>query len=180
KPVTIYLTDWLARTGYPKFDISSLDSIKIEKYLSTPLLKSESEILAQMKAMRSALTNARDTSMQTISDAQLREIVVESSKDMGVTLLVNQDNAIIGVTFAQFVLEGMIDKEMKELTLIAIKREQLPVLMRHWDKSYQPTRAKQLSILHKIIEHVLAKNPAKYSHEVNVPPQTSENQYDGL
>jgi len=70
---------------------------------------------------------------------------------MGATYLLDQDNAIIGTAFAQLVLEGHIAPDLKKLTVTAIQRELLPMLINRWEPSYRETRRTQLLKMLRVI-----------------------------
>ena len=89
--------------------------------------------------------------MKELDDMQLREVVITSSKGMNGIFLLGQDNAIIGIGFAQFVLEGHIDNDIKALTIIAIKRPLLPMLINRYDNDYRDKRKHQLTKMQLII-----------------------------
>jgi uncharacterized protein YfeS len=59
-------------------------------------------------------------------------------------MLVGQDNAIIAVGFGQFVLEGKIDNDIKDLTKKAIKRQLTTELINEFKSDYRETRRGQL------------------------------------
>jgi uncharacterized protein YfeS len=51
-----------------------------------------------------------------------------------------RDNALVAVCFGQLVLEGQIDPEMKELTLIALERQKQPAFMEEFRQEYHQRR----------------------------------------
>ena len=72
---------------------------------------------------------------------------------MGYTYLQGMDNAIIAVGFGQFVVEGKMDDDIKNLTKIAITREQLPFMLERWGEHQgvrQDMLVKMLADLDKI------------------------------
>ncbi|MEI9943022.1 MAG: hypothetical protein WDN26_02265 [Chitinophagaceae bacterium] len=81
----------------------------------------------------------------------MRKIVLSSSQQMGGDFLLGQDNAIIGTGFAQFVLEGKIDDELKALTITALNRQLLPVLIDRYDDNYRDERKEQLTKMLEVI-----------------------------
>jgi uncharacterized protein YfeS len=66
--------------------------------------------------------------------------------------LLGQDNAIIGVGFAQFVLEGHIENDIKDLTTTAIKRQLLPLLINRYDEDYRGKRKEQLNKMLEVVK----------------------------
>jgi uncharacterized protein YfeS len=86
-----------------------------------------------------------------MDDNQLRDLINSANREMGGTYLVGQDNAIIGTGFAQFVLEGKVDNDIKALTITAIKRQLLPLLINGYDDKYRDTRKQQLTKMLEVI-----------------------------
>ena len=86
-----------------------------------------------------------------LDDKQLRQIVISTANGINRDYLLAQDNAIIGIGFAQFVLEGRIDKDIKLLTTIAIKRELLPILINDYDENYREKRREQLTKMLSVV-----------------------------
>ncbi|MBK7880597.1 MAG: hypothetical protein IPJ83_08595 [Saprospiraceae bacterium] len=78
-----------------------------------------------------------ESSGKQIDEAQLREIMAAASSNMGGSLLLGIDNAIIAVGFGQFVIEGKIDEDVMAMTKTAINRELLPILIDKWDGEYK-------------------------------------------
>lgn len=70
---------------------------------------------------------------------------------MGGSFLLGQDNAIIGTGFAQFALEGRVDIDLKTLTITAIKRQLLPVLINRYDENDRNKRKEQLTKMLAVI-----------------------------
>jgi uncharacterized protein YfeS len=151
-----YLKDLIERWQYPYFDYNEMDTSKINAYITSKANPDESAIEQQMQLMREAFKNSPDTSMKNIDDKQLKEVILASSKEMGGSFLLGQDNAIIGTGFAQFVLEGHMENDIKGLTITAIKRQLLPLLINRYDESYRDKRKQQLT---KMLEVVSKANP---------------------
>jgi len=64
------------------------------------------------------------------------------------------DAAIVAIAFGQLYLEGTIDKDFKELTKTAIKRELIPELLNLWPEEYKPVREKELKKMLAVIDQV--------------------------
>lgn len=94
---------------------------------------------------------AKDSGSE-FSEEQFKELITTISGGMGETFLTGIDNAIIGVGFGQFVLEGKIDEDIKALTQTAIKRELLPILLEKWTNEYQASRVNQLNQMLKVLD----------------------------
>ena len=73
------------------------------------------------------------------------------SSDIGVRMFLGIDDAIIATGFGQLILEGKIDKELKELTLIAIERQLLPFSLNLFEKSLREVRVEKLKRMKEII-----------------------------
>ena len=148
-----FLKELIQRWQYPYFDYNEMDTAKIKAYITSQANPDEHAIEQQMQMMREAFKNSPDTSTNNIDDKQLREIMNASSKELGGSFLLGQDNAIIGIGFAQFVLEGHIDNDIKALTITAIKRQLLPLLINRYDDNYRDVRKQQLTkmldVIHK-------------------------------
>ena len=149
-PVT-YLKDLIARWQYPFFDYNEMDTTKIKEYINQKKQLSEADIQQQINTLKEINKNSADTSSMKLDDKQLREVILSSSRGMNGIYLLGQDNAIIGIGFAQFVLEGRIDNDIKSLTITAIKRQLLPLLINRYDESYRDKRKQQLTKMLAVI-----------------------------
>jgi uncharacterized protein YfeS len=67
-------------------------------------------------------------------------------------MIIVQDNAIIAIGFGQFVLEGKIDNDIKDLTKKAIKREMTDELLVHFISDYQQVRKEQLARMLAVVD----------------------------
>jgi uncharacterized protein YfeS len=147
----IYLKDLIARWQYPFFDYNEMDTTKIKEYINQKKELSEADIQQQINTLKEINKNSPATSSMKLDDNQLREVILSSSKGMNGIYLLGQDNAIIGIGFAQFVLEGHIDKDIKSLTITAIKRQLLPLFINRYDTNYQDKRKQQLTKMLEVI-----------------------------
>lgn len=149
-----YLKELVASWQYPFFDWYEMDTQKIKAYISSKATINEADVQQQMQQMREVFKNAADTAMQKMSDVQLRELILSTSGEMGGVYLLGQDNAIIGTGFAQLVLEGTISGELKNLTITALKRQLLPILINRYDTDYLETRKNQLTKMLEVINKI--------------------------
>jgi len=95
-----------------------------------------------------------DWNYKTYNFQQADTIEIEKylkSSDIGVRMFIGIDDAIIATGFGQLILEGKIDKELKELTLIAIERQLMPFSLNLLDKSLREERADKLKRMKEII-----------------------------
>jgi uncharacterized protein YfeS len=72
-----------------------------------------------------------------LSDEEIHQIVTAALNNMGISYLVNLDEAIVGTAFAQFVLEGRIDPTLKYYVTKSLKREMLGILTCQFGKADQ-------------------------------------------
>ena len=149
-PVT-YLKDLIGGWQYPFFDYNEMDTTKIKEYIVSKANPDEKAVQQQMQLLKEAFKNSSDTSMNNLDDKQLRDLIISTSKEIGGSYLLGQDNAIIGIGFAQFVLEGHIDNDIKALTITAIKRQLLPLLINRYDDNYRYKRKQQLTMMLEVI-----------------------------
>ena len=145
-----YLKETIERWQYPFFDYNEMDTTKINEYINRKANLDEAAIQQQIQTLKEINKNSPDTSMK-LDDAQLREVIISSSNSMGGMYLLGQDNAIIGTGFAQFVLEGHIDNDIKSLTITALKRQLLPLLINRYDENYRDKRKQQLTKMLEVI-----------------------------
>ena len=131
-----------------------MDSSKIISYINSEKKLDDSYIEEQLKIFKEILKNSADTTQKNTDDSTLRTIIIESAKSMNGTFLLGQDNAIIGTCFAQFALEGRVDKELKEITRLAIKRQLLPILIDRYDEPYKTTRTEQLTKMLLVLDSI--------------------------
>ncbi len=150
----VYLKELIASWQYPFFDWYEMDTQKIKAYIFSKATIDEATIQQQMQQMKEALKNTSDTAIQKIDDEQLRQVIISTSGTIGGIYLLGQDNAIIGTGFAQFALEGKISSELKNLTITALKRQLLPVLVNRYDPGYIETRKYQLTKMLEVINKV--------------------------
>ena len=143
-----YLNDLIAGWNYPYFDPNELDSIKIQNYIAKDVVFDDSTLFS----MKQGLKNMAFKDNKEMSDSEINQ-TINASKNMGITFLTGQDEAIIATGFAQLVLEGMISPELKKLTVIAIKRQLLPLLLTRYPVDYQKTRRDQLTKMLYVIRN---------------------------
>jgi uncharacterized protein YfeS len=147
----IYLKDLIARWQYPFFDYNEMDTTKIKEYIYQKKELSEADIQLQITTLKEINKNSADTSSMKLNDEQLREVILSSSQGMNGIYLLGQDNAIIGIGFSQFVLEGRIDNDIKSLTITALKRQLLPLFINRYDDNYCDKRKQQLAKMLEVI-----------------------------
>ena len=76
---------------------------------------------------------------------------------MGGLYLLGQDNAIIATAFAQLALEGCIDSGLKTITITAIKRQLLPILINRYDAVCRATRTDRLEKMLEVVRKAVSK-----------------------
>jgi uncharacterized protein YfeS len=148
-----YLEELIQSWGYAPFDFNEMDTAKILAYISAKPTMSESEIESQLVTFREILKNSPDGSGKEMSDDQLRQVIIGSS-GIGDRCLLGIDNAIVAIGFAQFVMEGEMDKDMQLLTATALKRQLLPMLISRYDVNYQEKRKTQLTKMLDVVNRI--------------------------
>lgn len=78
----------------------------------------------------------------------------QALNDIDSRMLIGQDNAVIAVGFGQFVLEGKIDQDIKDLTKNAIKRELSAYLIDEFRSDYRETRKGQLEKMLRVVDQM--------------------------
>ena len=148
-----YLDELLNQWGLPKFDIYELDTSKIKAYLTNNDSGDVSSFAEYIPEMKKQFEEVAKREGKEFDEAQFEQFLELSNKGMGHRYLLGMDNAIIAIGFGQLGLEGKIDDDIKNLTRIAITREQLPIMLEEWGE-YQRVRqdilAKMLADLDKI------------------------------
>lgn len=79
-------------------------------------------------------------------------VVRQLLSDIPARLLIGQDNAVIAVGFGQFVLEGKIDNDIRELTKLAIQRELTAELIDSFVSNYREIRKTQLEKMMVVVD----------------------------
>ena len=135
----LYLKQLIDAWNFPPFAWDELDTTKIKLYITTPAHPDESFIAQEIEMLRKE--NERYSSMpgggKKLTDEQLRQIVLNSQKNMGASYINEIDEAIIGTAFAQFVIEGKADPTIKNYVVKAIQREMLPIITRQFGQPDQ-------------------------------------------
>jgi uncharacterized protein YfeS len=80
------------------------------------------------------------------------EKVKQLLSDMDSRMLIGQDNAVVAIGFGQFVLEGKIDNDIKDLTKKAIERELTTDLLNQFRSDYRETRKGQLEKMLVVVD----------------------------
>lgn len=146
-----YLKDLFDRWAYPPFDLHEMDTVKIRAYIDAGAEMDEATLQQRMSEMKAMLKTMGDSAMLKTTDEQLKQIILASQQSMGGTYLLGFDNAIIATGFAQLVLEGKIDGDLKSLAITALQRQMLPVVLNGYRDEYQETRKSQLAKLLQVI-----------------------------
>jgi uncharacterized protein YfeS len=63
----------------------------------------------------------------------------------------HRDDAIIGLAFAQLVLEGTIDTEVLRRALLALRRQATPAALDSWPGEYRDERRTRLQIMERAL-----------------------------
>ena len=143
----VYIRELIMRWGFPYFDLYEMDTTKINAYMKTDAHADDSD----MSVLKQNFRSIRVDTTRQISDSEINEAVKSAMKNMGATYLLGQDNAVIGTAFAQLVLEGRVEPDLKKLSIVAIQRELLPMLINRYEPAYQKTRRAQLTKMLEVI-----------------------------
>ncbi len=143
--LTIFLDQLFSEWNFPKFNLQELDTVKIIQYMSNKAEVNAAEKEEQMATLEEYSRKMAKEAGKEFDEEQFRKMVEATSSSMGGRYLLGLDNAIIAVGMGQFILEGKIDKEIKSLATIAIKRELLPMLIERWDGHYRGERKEKLN-----------------------------------
>lgn len=74
--------------------------------------------------------------------------------ELGSRYMSGIDAAIVSIAFGQLYLEGTIDKDFKELSKTAIKRQLIPELLNLWGDEYKKVRETQLNKMLAVLNQV--------------------------
>jgi uncharacterized protein YfeS len=148
-----FLLREISNSGFPKFDIYTLDS----SIISTFIRKKEELSFAEKEKRKAQIIEGTNKLPKELRDKMglehMDEAIEMTSNSMGLTYLTEIDNMIISTGFAQIVLEGEIHKELHELTKIALRRQLKPFLISLWD-NYSETRKKQYELMLEKLENL--------------------------
>lgn len=154
----IYLNELMREWEYPTFDWNELNTGKIKKIIDNNIIMDEAYILEQMSQLRTIFKNSEFPSINKIGDdeleKELREMVLSYLRNDAKELITGQDEAIIGVAFAQLVLEGYINVDLKLFASNALKRQQLTIFIRDHETEYRTERKKTLALMLNVISVV--------------------------
>lgn len=88
-------------------------------------------------------------------DTDIIEAYLDNN-ELGDSMLIGADNAILGTAFMQIALEGRIDEDLQAIAQVVITRQQLPVLLDLYDLSYIETRITQLHRMREVLKNINA------------------------
>ena len=148
------IEDW----GYPKFDLKELDSTKIDDYINEGTEDSIQLSDQQIEDLKKHMTEMSNQQGQDFDEEQFKAIMGQTSNGMGGKYLMGSDNAIIAVGFGQYVIEGQIDKDVRELTEIALKREEMPLILNMYIPEYRKSRMLLIQEMRKDLEKMKQNN----------------------
>jgi len=150
----VYLQQLFNSWHYPILPWDEMDTVKISAFMNHGHQLSEEEIQKQVQMLKSYNANSSgNAGGKKPSDEELRNIVLSAQKSLGATYLMDQDQAIVGTAFAQFVLEGKLDPKLKYYTIRTLQREMLPIFGRSFGNAdQQKTHIGKLKKMLAVIE----------------------------
>lgn len=151
-PLT-YIDDLLDSWHYPIFKWDELDTTAIHAFLTTPAKLDEASIEQVVNAMKQNQGN----SPKKLTDEEIRKMVLEGGKNMGIIYLVGEDEAAISTAFAQFVLEGRLNSNLKAYAEKSLQRQMLPIVLRQFGTQGQQNMRKEK--LTKMLRVILQAKP---------------------
>ena len=92
--------------------------------------------------------DAADRDWEVVDSAQVQQLLGSDEFSFFI-----RDEAVLSLAFAQLVLEGEIDADVKRRALWAIERQSLPVLLGEWE-DHQGERARRLEAMKAVLERL--------------------------
>lgn len=137
---------------YPPFDWHETDADKIKAYVTSLMHSTMPSVQREKKQMEQLVKD--ETAGKQLSKEAFEDQVQVFMNTIGLSFLQAQDNWIISMCFAQFVIEGKVNKELHHITIAAIKRQMLPFCLSKFNEKYQVTRKallqKMLNVANKM------------------------------
>lgn len=149
----VFLRELISEWGFPPFDWNTLDTIAINEYINADNSMSNSSLQDQIPAMKEHFKEMAEREGKEFDEELFNQSFTAVTGNMGGTYLLAIDNAIIAIGFGQFVLEGSIDSDLKELTTIALQREMTQSLIDKWGE-YKKTRMTTLNRMLSDIDNI--------------------------
>lgn len=95
------------------------------------------EQMVQLLKKQQEEYGAASSGKKKLTDEELRQSVLKTSGTMGPSFLTGLDESIIGTAFAQIVMEGRLDPNLKYYVTRALQREMLPIVTRNYGDASQ-------------------------------------------
>lgn len=154
KSLVTFVEHTYTASQYPPFDWHETDADKVKMYVTSLMHSTMPSVQRQIKSMEQQVKD--QAAGKQLSKKEFEDQVQIFMNIMGISFLQAQDNWIIGMCFAQFVIEGKVDKELHRITIAAIKRQLLPFCLSKFNENYQATRKpllqKMLVVVNKMKE----------------------------
>jgi len=154
-PIT-WLKELFSSWAYPQLAWDELDTVEIKRFISLPAHPDPATVEQTIRAIKQNQNTTPATKGQKkLTDDEIRQLILDGSKNMGLTYLTDEDAAIIGTAFAQVVMEGKIDPVLKVHAQNTIKREMLPVIIRNFgNQGQQNLHKEKLTKMLKVLEKI--------------------------
>ena len=135
-----FIHGYIEDIGYPELDLKETDKAALYQYANA--YKADESDLSEeviVQAMAHAKREAEGEG-RTFDERKFRAILAGVKPTSGITFLADIDNLIITTGFGQLVLEGRVDRDLLSLTLTALQRELLPMLLNVYDEADRDMR----------------------------------------
>lgn len=154
-PIT-YLKELFTSWAYPQLAWDELDTVEIKRFISLPAHPDPATVEQTIRAIKQNQNSTPATKGQKkLTDEEIRQLILDGSKNMGITYLSDEDEAIIGTAFAQIVMEGKIDPILKVHAQNTLKREMLPIMIRNFgNQGQQNLHKEKLTKMLKVVEKI--------------------------
>lgn len=146
-----YLQELLTSWNIPLFDLEETSLEKMETYIAAQANDTAFNSMAEQ------LKGAMKETGNNFDEKQFNEIFGHVQKNMGLSYFMEINEAIIAIGFGQFVIDGWINADMKQLTLNAIKRQLLPITNDQIPVEYKVVRSEQLNKMLNAVEKMNSK-----------------------
>jgi uncharacterized protein YfeS len=144
---SLFIRTLLEEWDLPSFDINATDTATIQTYIKSNESADSTTLQAVIPALKVYFQQQADREGKEFDETAFRASISTDIGNMGGTYLMEMDEAIIAVGFGQWILEGAINAEVKELTQKALQRELTPEILSEWGAHAEARRNVLLQML---------------------------------